>query len=78
MSARSVMASRMAEPDEPVAKKKKASTEQVTVALPSSMIVEFVGDDGGRAGATEGTLDLPLNSTPKQLELLVNSLLQVL
>ena len=44
------------------------------IAIPSSVICEFVSQaDGSRVGHP---IDLPSSSTSKQLELLVNSLLQ--
>ena len=71
-----MMAAQMRDTDEPATKKTKAETAKMV--LPSSMIVDFVGEDGVRAGgSSEGTIDLPLSSTSKQLEQLVNSLLQV-
>lgn len=55
--------------DNPPAKRSKKSSE---VQLPSSVLVRFANKDGEDTGAA---VDLPFDSTPKQLELLINSML---
>ena len=58
--------------EEMVSKRKKVDKVEEVAALPSSIIVNFVNSDGVRAGPP---VDLPMGSTLKQLELLVNALL---
>ncbi|KAJ1429414.1 notchless family protein putative [Ochromonadaceae sp. CCMP2298] len=51
---------------------KKVKVEPVPVPIPSSVIVNFTNGDNARAGPP---VDLPVSSTAKQVEILVNSLL---
>lgn len=55
-------------------KSKKSDVVPSEVTMPSSIIAVFMNQDGERAGS--GALQVPAGSTPKQLEMLVNSLLQ--
>lgn len=58
----------------PPSKKVKAGGEKKlqTTILPSSLIVSFKSEDGSQSGSP---IDLPINSSTKQLENLLNSLL---
>jgi len=58
----------------PPLKKVKAGGEKKsqTTILPSSLIVSFKSEDGSQSGSP---IDLPINSSTKQLENLLNSLL---
>jgi hypothetical protein len=58
--------------DDHVAKKSKVN-ESVAQSLPSSLIVSFKSQEG-EAGGTP-SVDLSVDTTSKQLELLINSLL---
>ena len=75
MSVRSTMDARMkSDVDiQPVVKKSKT---QPLIDLPSSVIAVFINQDGERAG--NGPVDLPVGSSTKQLEMLINALLEVL
>lgn len=53
-------------------KKAKSSTEQGPTQLPSSIISVFLNESGERAGPP---IDLPVQSTAKQLQHLINTLL---
>ena len=54
-------------------KRAKRSSARGTDSIPSSIMASFLNQDGARAGPQ---VDLPAGSTAKQLEMLVNSLLQ--
>jgi hypothetical protein len=62
----------------PTKKAKKAAagagvgSEAAVSALPSSVLVRFTNKDGEETGSA---VDVPFESTPKQLEMLINSLL---
>ena len=56
------------------ASRKRARTSQdAAKEKPSSVITLFTAQDGSRTGPP---IDLPMSSTPKQLEALVNTLLE--
>ena len=56
----------------PSKKVKSTGKKSQTAVLPSSLIVSFKSEDGSPSGSP---LDLPISSSTKQLENLLNSLL---
>ncbi len=56
----------------PLKKVKSGDKKTHAAVLPSSLIVSFKSEDGSQSGSP---IDLPINSSTKQLENLLNSLL---
>ena len=54
-------------------RQKKNEMDDQIQSIPSSLIISFKNQEGSNSGTP--SVDLPLSSTSKQLELLINSLL---